>query len=70
VLLVKFLVLFFLYGTALILDIIFAMRNKFIGNRTALHLAGNLPFMVASFTLTTHWHWHWHWQHIDIDNTL
>ena len=41
-----------LSGTALILDIVFAIRNNFTGKRTALHLAGILSFRVVPLTLT------------------
>jgi len=43
---------FFLSGTALIVDIFFAIRNNLTGKKTALHLADILPFRVAPLTLT------------------
>jgi len=45
-------VLFFLSGTALILDIVFAIRNNFTGKRSVLHLVGILPFRVSPLTLS------------------
>jgi len=39
-------------GTALILNIVFSIRNNLNDKRTTLHLAGTLPFRVAPLTST------------------
>jgi len=44
-------VFFFLSGTALILDIVFAIRNNYTGNRTTLHLTGILHFRGCPFDI-------------------
>jgi len=45
---------FFLSSTALILDIVLAIRDNFLGNRlgNTLHLAGTVPFRVSPLILT------------------